>query len=57
MIMDFDEVQPGFWLPTELKIDVHAGFLLIRKHFHIHEIRRDYQINVGLADSIFVKEE
>jgi len=54
---DFDEVQPGCWLPVELKFNVHAGFLLFKKHFHIHEVRRDYQINRGLPDSLFVEEE
>jgi len=57
MIINFSEVQPEFWLPTELKIDVRAGFLLIKKHFHMHEIRRDYQINIGLPDSIFAEHE
>lgn len=57
MTIDFSEVQPEFWLPTELKIDVRAGFLLIKKHFHIHEVRRDYQINIGLPDSIFAEQK
>ena len=57
MIIDFNEVQPGFWLLTELKIDARAGFLFFKKHFHHHETWHDYQINVDLPDSIFVEEE
>ncbi len=56
LTIDFAEVQPGLWLPREMKIDVKAGFLFIKKHFQVHEIRRDYQINVNLPDSLFVAE-
>lgn len=57
MIMSFDEIQPGLWLPSELKIDVHAGFLFIKKHLNVRETWYDYQINVGLPDSLFSEEE
>jgi hypothetical protein len=57
LIIDFGEVQAGFWLPTEMKIDAKAGFLFMKKHFHVHETRRDYQINVTLPDSIFSAEQ
>lgn len=57
MIMSFDEIQPGLWLPAELKIDVQAGFLFIKKHLNVHETWYDYQINVGLPDSLFAEQE
>ena len=54
MTLDFSEVQPDTWLPKEMKIDAQAGFLFFKKSFQVHQIWRDYEINVGLADSIFV---
>jgi len=53
MIMDFDEVQPEVWLPVEMKIDARGGFLFFKKSFQMHQTWRDYQINVGLPDSLF----
>jgi outer membrane lipoprotein-sorting protein len=57
VIFEFDEVQPGLWLPSEIKIDAHAGFLFIQKNRQVHETWRDYQINVGLPDSLFAEEQ
>jgi outer membrane lipoprotein-sorting protein len=57
MIMDFDEIQPGFWLPTELKIDACGGILFIKKSFQMHQTWRNYQLNVALSDSLFVTED
>jgi outer membrane lipoprotein-sorting protein len=54
MIMDFDEVQPEIWLPVEMKIDASGGILFFKKSFQMHQTWRDYQINVGLSDSLFV---
>lgn len=53
---DFIEVQPGLWLPSEIKIDAQAGFLFIQKKRQIRETWHDYQINVGLPDSLFAEE-
>jgi outer membrane lipoprotein-sorting protein len=55
VIFEFDEIQPGFWLPFEIIIEAQAGFLFIKKDRRIHETWRDYQINVGLTDSLFVE--
>lgn len=55
VIFEFDEIQPGFWLPFEIIIEAQAGFLFIKKDRRIHETWRDYQINVGLPDSLFVE--
>jgi len=54
VILDFDEVQPGHWLPVEMKMDVCGGFLFIKKSFQMHQTWRDYQVNVGLPDSLFL---
>jgi len=54
-IFEFDEIQPGLWLPFEIIIEAQAGFLFIKKDRRIHETWRDYQINVGLPDSLFVE--
>ncbi len=54
VILDFGEVQPGHWLPVEMKMDVSGGFLFIKKSFQMHQTWRDYQINVGLPDSLFL---
>ncbi len=52
--LDFDEAQPGYWLPAEMKMDVTGGFLFIKKSFHMHQTWRDYRINTGLPDSLFL---
>ena len=52
--LDFGEVQPGYWLPVEMKMDVTGGILFIKKSFHIHQTWRDYRINPGLPDSLFL---
>jgi hypothetical protein len=57
MIIEFDEVPPGYWLPAEIKINALAGFLFIKKHLFVHENWYDFQINVGLSDSLFVQAE
>jgi hypothetical protein len=57
VILDFGEVQPGFWLPVELKVAASGGFLFIKKSFQMHETWRDYQINVALSDSLFVEKQ
>jgi hypothetical protein len=57
MILDFDEVLPGFWLPVELKIDAAGGILFIKKAFQMHQTWRDYEINVALPDSLFLLQE
>jgi|GEM_PF-1583088 len=54
VILDFGEVQPGYWLPVEMKMDVSGGFLFIKKSFHMHQTWREYQINTGLPDSLFL---
>lgn len=57
VIFEFDEIQPGLWLPFEIIIEAQAGFLFIKKNRRIHETWRDYKINVGLPDSLFIAEE
>jgi hypothetical protein len=52
--VDFGEVRPGYWLPAEMKMDVTGGFLFIKKSFQMHQTWRDYQINPGLPDSLFL---
>jgi outer membrane lipoprotein-sorting protein len=54
VILDFAEVQPGYWLPVEMKMDVSGGFLFIKKSFLMHQTWRDYQVNTGLPDSLFL---
>jgi hypothetical protein len=57
VVLDFSQVQPGIWLPSKITVNVQAGFLFIKKNRLIHETWSDFQINVGLPDSIFTKEE
>jgi hypothetical protein len=54
VIMDFDEVATGHWLPVEMRMDVSGGFLFIKKSFQMHQTWRDYQVNVDLPDSLFL---
>jgi len=56
-IFEFDEVQPGLWLPSKVNIDARAGFLFINKNRTVDETWRDYQINVGLSDSLFAEKQ
>jgi len=53
VILDFDEVHPGYWLPVEMKMDVAGGLLFIKKAFQMHQTWREYRINAGLPDSLF----
>jgi hypothetical protein len=53
MILDFSPVAGGFWLPAELKLDAAGGLLFIKKSFQMHQTWREYQVNVGVADSLF----
>jgi hypothetical protein len=57
IVIGFDEVQPGFWLPTQIDVRARGGFLFIKKRFAVHEDWYDYQINPGLADSLFLEQE
>jgi len=57
VILDFGEVHPGYWLPVEMKMDVTGGFLFIKKSFQMHQTWRDYQVNTGLPDSLFLNIE
>jgi hypothetical protein len=52
--LDFGQVQPGYWLPVEMKMDVSGGFLFIKKSFQMHQTWREYRINSGLPDSLFL---
>jgi hypothetical protein len=54
VILDFAEVSPGQWLPKEMKMDVTGGFLFIKKSFQIHQTWRDYRIDAGIPDSLFL---
>jgi hypothetical protein len=57
VILDFAEVSPGHWLPVEMKTEAAGGILFIKKSFHLHQTWRDYQVNVGLDDSLFTSWE
>ena len=57
IVMEFAEAAPAIWLPAEVNGEGRAGFLFINKDFIIHERWSDYQINVGLDDSLFSQDD
>ena len=38
-------------------MDVTGGFLFIKKSFQMHQTWRDYRVNTGLPDSLFLEIE
>lgn len=57
VVLDFSQVQPGIWLPSNVTVDAQAGFLFINKNRLIRETWHDFQINVGLPDSVFSEDK
>ena len=57
MIIDFDEVDDGVWLPVRIDADACGGFLFYNRCLRIHEEWYRFQINAGLPDSIFASTE
>jgi hypothetical protein len=57
MVIQLDEVQPGYWLPSQLDIQARGGFLFIKKQFVVHEDWYQFDINPGLPDSLFAHQE
>jgi hypothetical protein len=55
IVIGFDEVQSGYWLPVEIDVQARGGFLFIKKRFAVHENWYGYEINPGLADSLFLE--
>jgi len=57
MILAFDEVSEGIWLPVRIDVDACGGFLFLKKCLNVHETWDSFRINPGLPDSIFVTPE
>jgi hypothetical protein len=53
MILVFDQIAEGIWLPVRVDVDACGGFLFFKKCLNVHEVWDRFEINPGLPDSIF----
>jgi hypothetical protein len=57
MFITFGEVGKGIWLPVQVDVDACGGLLFFKKCLTVHEAWDRFQINSGLPDSIFVRQD